>query len=127
MQRPAEVVSAFVFGIELLDPDQRLDGAIRTSRNCTKTRVRDRIRPNPNRFERVFQRCGSAKRELSFARVETRFIVCGFEVRLWGHVQRIAFRSAAVDPFRDDLHFFFNDPATTENYTLSLHDALPMQ
>src|SRR5687767_6688492 len=24
------------------------------------------------------------------------------------------------------LLFFFNDPATTENYTLSLHDALPI-
>src|SRR6266487_4223087 len=24
------------------------------------------------------------------------------------------------------LHFFFNDPATTEIYTLSLHDALPI-
>src|SRR3712207_8690121 len=25
-----------------------------------------------------------------------------------------------------DLHFFFNDTATTEIYTLSLHDALPI-
>src|SRR5215510_5714637 len=25
-----------------------------------------------------------------------------------------------------DLSFFFNDPATTEIYTLSLHDALPI-
>ena len=24
------------------------------------------------------------------------------------------------------MHFFFNDPATTEIYTLSLHDALPI-
>src|SRR5690349_24672800 len=24
------------------------------------------------------------------------------------------------------FHFFFNDPATTEIYTLSLHDALPI-
>src|SRR5688572_30879321 len=24
------------------------------------------------------------------------------------------------------IHFFFNDPATTEIYTLSLHDALPI-
>ncbi len=24
------------------------------------------------------------------------------------------------------LYFFFNDPATTEIYTLSLHDALPI-
>src|SRR5688572_32946491 len=27
---------------------------------------------------------------------------------------------------RDLLFFFFNDPATTEIYTLSLHDALPI-
>src|SRR5438270_13965299 len=26
----------------------------------------------------------------------------------------------------DNVHFFFNDPATTEIYTLSLHDALPI-
>src|SRR6266581_4798834 len=26
----------------------------------------------------------------------------------------------------EDLFFFFNDPAATENYTLSLHDALPI-
>src|SRR6266496_6186947 len=29
-----------------------------------------------------------------------------------------------VSPF--NLFFFFNDPATTEIYTLSLHDALPI-
>src|SRR6266480_5508971 len=28
--------------------------------------------------------------------------------------------------FRGDLFFFFNDTATTEIYTLSLHDALPI-
>src|SRR4051794_41791785 len=27
---------------------------------------------------------------------------------------------------RDDCHFFFNDAAPTEIYTLSLHDALPI-
>src|SRR6202012_6287661 len=26
----------------------------------------------------------------------------------------------------NDFYFFFNDPATTEIYTLSLHDALPI-
>ena len=26
----------------------------------------------------------------------------------------------------NDLYFFFNDTATTEIYTLSLHDALPI-
>src|SRR6266498_3688413 len=29
-------------------------------------------------------------------------------------------------PLRTFLFFFFNDPATTEIYTLSLHDALPI-
>src|SRR5258708_33481122 len=29
-------------------------------------------------------------------------------------------------PIRDTLSFFFNDTATTEIYTLSLHDALPI-
>src|SRR5438552_6077430 len=29
-------------------------------------------------------------------------------------------------PDRRSLHFFFNDPAPTEIYTLSLHDALPI-
>src|SRR5947199_6373443 len=28
--------------------------------------------------------------------------------------------------FRHSSYFFFNDPATTEIYTLSLHDALPI-
>src|SRR6266496_3072561 len=30
------------------------------------------------------------------------------------------------DDSPDDVCFFFNDPATTEIYTLSLHDALPI-
>src|SRR6266496_5141557 len=29
-------------------------------------------------------------------------------------------------PAQDGIHFFFNDTATTEIYTLSLHDALPI-
>src|SRR2546427_12656817 len=29
-------------------------------------------------------------------------------------------------PFKDISYFFFNDTATTEIYTLSLHDALPI-
>src|SRR5687767_15960487 len=36
-------------------------------------------------------------------------------------VSSIAFSSRFVSPF-----FFFNDTATTEIYTLSLHDALPI-
>src|SRR5216684_9006161 len=32
----------------------------------------------------------------------------------------------ACDPFLLLLFFFFNDTATTEIYTLSLHDALPI-
>src|SRR5690349_9181264 len=37
-------------------------------------------------------------------------------------------RRAAVEAVEDagDLIFFFNDTATTEIYTLSLHDALPI-
>src|SRR3989442_8266991 len=31
-----------------------------------------------------------------------------------------------IDHMIDDLFFFFNDTATTEIYTLSLHDALPI-
>src|SRR2546430_6596238 len=31
-----------------------------------------------------------------------------------------------VDGSTDSIFFFFNDPATTEIYTLSLHDALPI-
>src|SRR5438045_9548362 len=39
-------------------------------------------------------------------------------------VDRVAF---GLSPFfRSSLFFFFNDPATTEIYTLSLHDALPI-
>src|SRR6266496_5769276 len=34
-------------------------------------------------------------------------------------------RRHAIDPFHS-LFFFFNDTATTEIYTLSLHDALPI-
>src|SRR6266478_4338375 len=43
-------------------------------------------------------------------------------------------REVAVGPMRihryyasDHLFFFFNDTATTEIYTLSLHDALPIR
>src|SRR2546427_6928562 len=34
--------------------------------------------------------------------------------------------SAFSRPFFPSLYFFFNDTATTEIYTLSLHDALPI-
>src|SRR5260221_13511779 len=34
--------------------------------------------------------------------------------------------AAIDDQVGDDLFFFFNDTATTEIYTLSLHDALPI-
>src|SRR6266536_4455304 len=34
--------------------------------------------------------------------------------------------AAALEDYKKWLHFFFNDPATTEIYTLSLHDALPI-
>src|SRR2546429_9993016 len=30
------------------------------------------------------------------------------------------------DVYQENFHFFFNDTATTEIYTLSLHDALPI-
>src|SRR2546422_430898 len=36
------------------------------------------------------------------------------------------FLSAPIPPLRIVLFFFFNDTATTEIYTLSLHDALPI-
>ena len=32
----------------------------------------------------------------------------------------------SLDPVDSDGFFFFNDTATTEIYTLSLHDALPI-
>src|SRR4051812_50043892 len=35
-------------------------------------------------------------------------------------------QSTLYPPFSSRLFFFFNDPATTEIYTLSLHDALPI-
>src|SRR6266576_2917440 len=35
-------------------------------------------------------------------------------------------RRDAREPLRLIIFFFFNDPATTEIYTLSLHDALPI-
>src|SRR6478735_5918513 len=35
-------------------------------------------------------------------------------------------RVAAVAALLSSCFFFFNDPATTEIYTLSLHDALPI-
>src|SRR4051795_399432 len=35
-------------------------------------------------------------------------------------------RAAMVSPFLISFAFFFNDTATTEIYTLSLHDALPI-
>src|SRR2546421_12223356 len=39
---------------------------------------------------------------------------------------RLVFFSSAVVPTVTCFFFFFNDTATTEIYTLSLHDALPI-
>src|SRR5215468_12763245 len=38
----------------------------------------------------------------------------------------LLFRSLLTLPLHFSLFFFFNDTATTEIYTLSLHDALPI-
>src|SRR3954466_12440567 len=40
--------------------------------------------------------------------------------------RRVVPRAGASSPDRTFLAFFFNDTATTEIYTLSLHDALPI-
>src|SRR5439155_8376154 len=40
-------------------------------------------------------------------------------ILIYSHISRLSFSSFS-------LFFFFNDPATTEIYTLSLHDALPI-
>src|SRR5216684_2248988 len=37
-----------------------------------------------------------------------------------------AFRGLPENPVGENKYFFFNDTATTEIYTLSLHDALPI-
>src|SRR6266704_3223652 len=42
------------------------------------------------------------------------------------HVLRWMMRKGDTISYRDLFHFFFNDPATPELYTLSLHDALPI-
>src|SRR6516225_675749 len=39
--------------------------------------------------------------------------------------EELAIDSQAIERFKREV-FFFNDPATTEIYTLSLHDALPI-
>src|SRR5208337_5556950 len=48
--------------------------------------------------------------------------------RRWGLLDGVCVIVYFVDPHRDWLcvFFFFNDTATTEIYTLSLHDALPI-
>src|SRR5258708_5351357 len=49
-----------------------------------------------------------------------------------GHARGLARRAPHAElrtqllPWAHDQHFFFNDTATTEIYTLSLHDALPI-
>src|SRR3989442_8167167 len=35
-------------------------------------------------------------------------------------------KTLPISPIHSSPHFFFNDTATTEIYTLSLHDALPI-
>src|SRR6266581_4410761 len=42
------------------------------------------------------------------------------------HVSHCASVSAVVLPYQLNEYFFFNEPGPTENYTLSLHDALPI-
>src|SRR6266508_302325 len=44
--------------------------------------------------------------------------------RLWSRAQRLS--GALLDPIRRMDFFFFNDTDTTDIYTLSLHDALPI-
>src|SRR5204862_7603574 len=39
---------------------------------------------------------------------------------------RLTLTATSYRSLRNSLLFFFNDPATTEIYTLSLHDALPI-
>ena len=55
--------------------------------------------------------------------------VCGVEREMRGRVTILRLGSAClvfvVVRTPTDVFFFFNDTATTEIYTLSLHDALP--
>src|SRR5260370_918006 len=41
-------------------------------------------------------------------------------------IERVAIRNVRLNPRSASWEFFFNDTATTEIYTLSLHDALPI-
>src|SRR5436309_14630091 len=45
---------------------------------------------------------------------------------LWQQYSMIRIAIVNINPFSAFSFFFFNDPATTEIYTLSLHDALPI-
>src|SRR6266496_3635539 len=45
----------------------------------------------------------------------------GLLLRIEDHLSHVLRHIDLANP-----HFFFNDPATTEIYTLSLHDALPI-
>src|SRR2546422_4202559 len=47
-------------------------------------------------------------------------------VHLHALLTLLVFYSIALFPPLSSLFFFFNDPAPTEIYTLSLHDALPI-
>src|SRR5438270_5549743 len=44
----------------------------------------------------------------------------------WKTLRPLLSRAPATSVFRSSFFFFFNDTATTEIYTLSLHDALPI-
>src|SRR3954467_7875465 len=77
---------------------------------CLKKKQTDRSRPDPLPFH---PRSGASLGRGACAAVGHPVERCGVGVCLIGGA-------------RDSSFFFFNDTATTEIYTLSLHDALPI-
>src|ERR1039457_922763 len=73
-----------------------------------------KLRGTTRRVKTAARPSGCQQRTSSCRRV---WKTCAPAIRLW---------SAGAGPIRFCICFFFNDTATTEIYTLSLHDALPI-
>src|SRR3982751_3448970 len=92
---------------------------------------RGRLLSFPGNFSAYEKRKGEDRKSTRLNSSHTVISYAGFCLKIRrrlaaapGHAQRAACPWSGAGRFGS--HFFFNDTATTEIYTLSLHDALPI-
>ena len=99
------------------------DVPVDTERKQNPGRIFHGRKQRENEPEMIKRRDGSMKETEPVIRVMT---MDDFEAvhALWMEIHGFGIRS--IDDSREGVELFFNDTATTEIYTLSLHDALPI-